>query len=322
MLKKSLATAALALTALTGAAQADDNAMTILMTRISDDFVPTSNFYMGVDIYLPGEIPTAQVGIGLPNGQNVELQAELDDPGVWYAELDFTDFATMKAAANGPWTIGILGASGVVSSTFTVNLTGFEESNLFPIPVITSPTSGQTYVPKDVTIQWNDPTGGLADVLVIESDDAGETLEQGAMSIDGNIALSATNWKPPVDLVDGMNELAVSYFDIDQSRVTPIVNFLGNIVWGAPPINTPLIPGMPALVIGSENIIAFEVGVEPEPVCFGDTDEDGAVGFSDLLNILSAWGCEGCPEDIDESGVVDFGDLLGVLSVWGTSCDA
>ena len=60
-------------------------------------------------------------------------------------------------------------------------------------------------------------------------------------------------------------------------------------------------------------------GIPDECECTGDIDEDGEVGFSDLLDVLAAWGpCDGnCPADVDLSGTVDFDDLLIVLAAWG-----
>ncbi|MFK7959633.1 MAG: M12 family metallo-peptidase [Phycisphaerales bacterium] len=52
--------------------------------------------------------------------------------------------------------------------------------------------------------------------------------------------------------------------------------------------------------------------------CPGDFDGSNDVGFTDLLQLLSAFGpCDGCPEDLDGSGAVTFEDLLGILSAWG-----
>jgi hypothetical protein len=51
-----------------------------------------------------------------------------------------------------------------------------------------------------------------------------------------------------------------------------------------------------------------------------DVDEDGAVGLSDLLAVLSAWGCAGfaCGAvDVDGDGIVGFADVLAVLTAWG-----
>lgn len=57
---------------------------------------------------------------------------------------------------------------------------------------------------------------------------------------------------------------------------------------------------------------------EDTPVCPGDIDLSGDVGFSDLVAVLSAFGnaCE-CPEDVDGSGDVGFNDIVQLLSVWG-----
>ena len=55
--------------------------------------------------------------------------------------------------------------------------------------------------------------------------------------------------------------------------------------------------------------------------CPADLSGDGVVDFSDLLQVLSAWGvCEdpgACPADLSGDGVVDFTDLLTLLSAWG-----
>ena len=52
--------------------------------------------------------------------------------------------------------------------------------------------------------------------------------------------------------------------------------------------------------------------------CPGDADHDGAVAFSDLTAVLTAWGsCTGCPEDFDEDGQVGLIDLVTVLTYWG-----
>ena len=49
----------------------------------------------------------------------------------------------------------------------------------------------------------------------------------------------------------------------------------------------------------------------------GDTDGNGVVDFTDLVNMLNSWGpCPGCPEDIDGDGFVGFTDLVIVLTGW------
>ena len=73
---------------------------------------------------------------------------------------------------------------------------------------------------------------------------------------------------------------------------------------------------------GSEHAVYYDglTLVESQAnTCPADLDGSGAVGFTDLLAILGAWGdCSGCPEDLDGDGFVAFGDILIVLSAWGS----
>ncbi len=59
----------------------------------------------------------------------------------------------------------------------------------------------------------------------------------------------------------------------------------------------------------------------PTP-CFGDTNGDNVVNFSDLNAVLASFGQSGAglPGDIDGDGQVNFADLNGVLSNFGNSC--
>ncbi len=52
--------------------------------------------------------------------------------------------------------------------------------------------------------------------------------------------------------------------------------------------------------------------------CRVDVDDDGMIGFADLLGLIAAWGpCDGCAEDLDARGSVNFDDLVILLSQWG-----
>ena len=55
--------------------------------------------------------------------------------------------------------------------------------------------------------------------------------------------------------------------------------------------------------------------------CPEDVDGDGAITVSDLLAILSEFGCStGCSYDINQDGIVGVGDVLEVLAAFGDSC--
>ena len=52
--------------------------------------------------------------------------------------------------------------------------------------------------------------------------------------------------------------------------------------------------------------------------CDADLDDDGAVGVTDFLSLLSAWGPNpGHPADFDGDGEVGVTDFLVLLGAWG-----
>ncbi|MHC5113068.1 MAG: M12 family metallo-peptidase [Planctomycetota bacterium] len=55
--------------------------------------------------------------------------------------------------------------------------------------------------------------------------------------------------------------------------------------------------------------------------CHADVDQDGEVGFSDLLVVINEWGiCPlggQCPPDVDGNGIVNFGDIVAMIGQWG-----
>ena len=52
--------------------------------------------------------------------------------------------------------------------------------------------------------------------------------------------------------------------------------------------------------------------------CPSDINEDGFVGFSDVLEVVASWGpCFGCAADVNNDGAVEFDDLLQVLADYG-----
>ena len=55
--------------------------------------------------------------------------------------------------------------------------------------------------------------------------------------------------------------------------------------------------------------------------CPGDFNDDGLIGTSDLLLLLSEFGCmAGCSVDADYDGITGVGDILVFLSAFGTNC--
>lgn len=59
----------------------------------------------------------------------------------------------------------------------------------------------------------------------------------------------------------------------------------------------------------------ISIVLEPRSDCRADLDGSGAVGFNDLLEVLTQWGTPHA--DIDGDGTTAFNDLLTLLAAWG-----
>ena len=79
------------------------------------------------------------------------------------------------------------------------------------------------------------------------------------------------------------------------------------------------VPETPDTGVGGPPVV--DMGAyESQGVACGDADFDGDnfVNFTDLNDLLIAWGpCVACPEDINNDGMVGFMDLTLLLSAWG-----
>jgi hypothetical protein len=68
-------------------------------------------------------------------------------------------------------------------------------------------------------------------------------------------------------------------------------------------------------------LVSVTAEITPVVSCPEDLDGSGDVGFSDILQVIGAWGpCGACPEDLNGSGTVGFDDILAVIAAWG-DCD-
>ena len=133
---------------------------------------------------------------------------------------------------------------------------------------------------------------------------------------DGDLDLAAT----PDDLVSLRFNKGDGTFD------SPIISFsAGEHVWGAAHGDFDG-NGAPDLVVTNAVIPTTELSSVSVLLnqCVSlpaDLDDDGSVGFTDLLILLASWGdCPDppaeCPADLDGSGGVGFGDLLILLASW------
>ncbi len=82
-------------------------------------------------------------------------------------------------------------------------------------------------------------------------------------------------------------------------------------------------PGAPGTAEGIDNNCNGLVeATEAVPVCLGDFNNDLFINVSDLLILLSDFGCSGnCIADLNESGDVNSSDMLVFLSLFDTTCE-
>ena len=79
-------------------------------------------------------------------------------------------------------------------------------------------------------------------------------------------------------------------------------------------------PGAPGTASGVDNNCDGVLS-ESEAACPSDLDGDLAVTVSDVLSLLSEFGCEqACTNDVDGDGQVSVADVLTLLSAFGTVC--
>ncbi len=116
----------------------------------------------------------------------------------------------------------------------------------------------------------------------------------------------------PIDIDGGIpgNETLITRYETDcaPGGSAELWTIVGGVHW--PDLATDF----------SLQVVEFLLA-HPKPGPLGDIDGDGAVGTSDLLLLLGAWGpcdnCGNCPEDLDGDCLIGTSDLLILLGNWG-----
>lgn len=86
--------------------------------------------------------------------------------------------------------------------------------------------------------------------------------------------------------------------------------------------------GMSSATVSNYSFVPYDLTIIEGTIfvttglCNEDIDANGAVGFSDILAVVAAWGpCTGpCAADVNTDASVGLADLLMVLGAWG-ECD-
>jgi hypothetical protein len=177
------------------------------------------------------------------------------------------------------------------------------------------------------------PAGSLYTTVIIQVRTLGFEIERGTNVVTDTITqtLPITSSNPIENNWPVAGELPVEdteFFRLEQ----PDIQFFGDIVdtrfvyeiAGAPGQLFWLATGPQHTSIDLLLIDTHVAQVPEATVCEGDTDGDGLVGTTDLLNLLANWGSTNAtgPEqgDFDASGSVGTADLLVLLANWGVTC--
>ncbi|MFM1930857.1 MAG: hypothetical protein RL226_160 [Bacteroidota bacterium] len=80
-------------------------------------------------------------------------------------------------------------------------------------------------------------------------------------------------------------------------------------------------PGAPGTAEGVDNNCNSVIDPEESVPCMGDFNDDGSINVSDLLYLLSEFGCtSSCAADMNGDGAVNSGDALMFFGLFGLDC--
>jgi hypothetical protein len=86
--------------------------------------------------------------------------------------------------------------------------------------------------------------------------------------------------------------------------------------------NSSVYPNAPGTGMGIDNNCNNIIDMDEDFVCLGDLNNSGNIDVSDVLLLLTDYGCSGqCLADLNTDTNVNTGDLLILLSVFGSPCN-
>ena len=259
------------------------NSILLLMARF-DSPETTSTIFAELSLTLDNSDQISTVTLNI-NGTDYSVPFDFDR---WELEFEFLDLGAAKTTLDGLWTITIVGVTSSVS-TFDFDAASLQESDFYAVPTNLSPAEGAEGVSTGVTLMWDDPTGAATPfVLGVNVGRNFGSGEQEALSIDGEIAVDATSWTPPVILGPGFNEFSVFYADTGEFFVTDIDATGQPIVWSNSPFAPMGYPSPRALVaLGSEAETQFNVELKEDFEAYpiqsdttGAPDGEGGTAYS------------------------------------------
>ncbi len=155
------------------------------------------------------------------------------------------------------------------------------------------------FIENDLNVDLSETIGFRIDLADLQPD-AGGYLQMSARIADSSGVISESGLV--FEAEPGPHSVLLPFADFDAAGVVNLADI------GAIEISLYATPG-------TDFSIERLVAAHPIP---GDANADLAVDIQDFLAVLAAWGrCPGCGEDFDNDGMVGITDLLIVLTNWG-----
>jgi len=206
--------------------------------------------------------------------------------------------------ANIPWLIGIL-----------ASISAPAQAEIFSLPM------------PDLQTQYG---GFIGDTFHESSFDFGQefvSIEEAWLHIEGDQLIVPIMQLQFLGYLDGTQALPPMLIDVPSGEYAvdvPLIPPLG----GGDALDGQGVVGLNINVLTCCDIpfvvTSATLFFDATPVaskCPADLDGTGDVGFSDLLNVITAWGpcaLEGaCAQDLDGDLIIGFSDLLIVITSWG-----
>ncbi len=155
--------------------------------------------------------------------------------------------------------------------------------------------------PAPVPAPWTTPEWGPAD-----------------WNLDGNMSGTGVQQDLNYVVADANQDGLVNCNDPSPGQMLVGFNDWANLVYPLVGPNYAASPEGGAPEVPQELTLEIYQALSEIGACPADLDGDGAVGITDLLAMLAAWGTDpGGPPDLDGDGIVGITDLLELLSSWG-----
>ncbi|MHB1158667.1 MAG: PEP-CTERM sorting domain-containing protein [Phycisphaerales bacterium] len=196
----------------------------------------------------------------------------------WSAAQNYSTLDALITDMESNYTITVQTSTGTSTMNFTMgNLAGLNAPGTFlGMPVITSPTQGQTIPAAQPTVTWTQPAD-LARAFVLAAElDSNTVYDQNFNTEVGGTLdlLTSTSWQSSATLDAGPATFWVSYATTDADLVGAVLtNFgttdAGGVNWGASSFAPSGYPTDGTPLLGLLSSAAVGINAVPEPATFG-----------------------------------------------------